>query len=184
MPALHRPATRSLHVLTHAALRRWLTNRPARLVAALPRLHRQLPVLLLALLAAAPAAGAQTLSEQIHEADQAFFAAFNRCDLATMARVFSPELEFFHDLNGLAGHEQTLAASRRHCERRLGLVRELLTASSRVLPLGSFGALHQGRHRFCHPVDGKDDCGTFEFMHVWKRQDGQWRLHRVISYGH
>lgn len=141
-------------------------------------------LLALALGATAPHAQAQDLSDQIHQADQAFFAAFNRCDLATMGAMFTKDLEFFHDLTGLAGYEHTMASTKRNCDRQLGLVRELVKDSARVHPLGDYGAIHLGRHRFCHRVDGKDDCGTFEFLNIWKRQDGQWRLHRVVSYGH
>ncbi|NKI35375.1 hypothetical protein HFP89_09365 [Wenzhouxiangella sp. XN79A] len=47
-----------------------------------------------------------------------------------------------------------------------------------------YGAIHEGQHRFCHEVDGADDCGTFDFLHIWKRETDGWRLARVVSYGH
>ncbi len=27
------------------------------------------------------------------------------------------------------------------------------------------------------------DCGTFEFVHVWKQTNDGWKMSRVISYG-
>ena len=41
-----------------------------------------------------------------------------------------------------------------------------------------------GSHRFCHLENGKQDCGVFEFAHVWKEDAGRWRVTRVLSYGH
>ena len=53
-----------------------------------------------------------------------------------------------------------------------------------VYALGEFGAIQKGKHMFCHIVNGQNDCGTFEFVHIWKKQGNNWSLHRVISYGH
>ena len=32
--------------------------------------------------------------------------------------------------------------------------------------------------------NGKDDCGTFKFAMIWRKDDETWKLSRVISYGH
>jgi ketosteroid isomerase-like protein len=143
-------------------------------------------ICILALLTSASslAADKQNLTEEIFQADQQFFRAFNACDLDVMGNIFSKDLEFYHDVSGFAGYVQTMAVTKANCDRKLGLVRKLLKASMSVYPITDFGAVQKGRHTFCHKVDGKNDCGTFEFVHIWKREDGLWRLHRVISYGH
>jgi hypothetical protein len=41
-----------------------------------------------------------------------------------------------------------------------------------------------GTHRFCHIENGKQDCGSFRFAHVWQKKDDRWRVTRVLSYGH
>ncbi|MDW7694560.1 family 43 glycosylhydrolase [Flammeovirgaceae bacterium SG7u.111] len=37
-----------------------------------------------------------------------------------------------------------------------------------------------------HVMDekGKMDCGTFKFVHIWKKVGETWELTRVVSYGH
>jgi len=53
-----------------------------------------------------------------------------------------------------------------------------------VYPVRDFGAIAQGQHRFCQTGTGKCE-GVADFTIVWQRQqDGQWRITRVLSYGH
>lgn len=153
----------------------------------LRRWSRRLAALATAGLAAASHAAAPvpaSLVDEITRMDARLFDAFNACDVATMDRLFARDLEFVHDLGGVSGHDATMAATRRNCDRRLGLRRTLVPGSLRVYPVKDFGAIQVGEHTFCHVEDGRDDCGTFEFVHVWRRTADGWELARVISYGH
>ena len=132
----------------------------------------------------APAQDQGELLAEIARADANLFEAFNTCDLDTLAEVFAEDLEFFHDVSGVTGHQQTMGASKDLCDRKLGLTRELVEGSMVVYPVPDYGAIQLGRHTFCHLENGENDCGTFEFVHVWRRDDDRWRLARVISYGH
>ncbi|MEM9304408.1 MAG: nuclear transport factor 2 family protein [Pseudomonadota bacterium] len=125
------------------------------------------------------------LTAKIAALDAELFEAFNTCDVETNARFFADDLEFFHDIVGLGGKEQTLASSRSNCGSGLGLERTLIEDSLRVFPIPGYGAIQEGRHRFCHPTDQGPDCGTFNFLHIWREgEDGSWQLTRVVSYGH
>jgi len=62
--------------------------------------------------------------------------------------------------------------------------RDLVKGSLEVYPIRDHGALEIGEHRFCHQENGKDDCGTFKFAMIWRKDDETWKLSRVISYGH
>lgn len=124
------------------------------------------------------------LYQEVARVDAEFFEAFNTCDIATMAAMFSRELEFYHDTGGVSGYESTVAVTRANCDRQLGLERTLVPGSMRVYPVKDFGAIQKGNHTFCHVENGKNDCGTFEFVHVWKKTDESWQLYRVVSYGH
>jgi hypothetical protein len=62
--------------------------------------------------------------------------------------------------------------------------RELVPGSLEVFPIKNYGAMQVGRHRFCHVENGKEECGTFSFVHVWRRTDRGWQIARAISYGH
>lgn len=144
--------------------------------------------LLLAALCALPltcaAAEPVPLTDEIRAMDTKLFDAFNRCDIDTMGKMFSRDLEFFHDLGGLSGYDGTMEATRGNCARHLGLKRTLVEGTLKVYPIKDYGAIEVGEHTFCHVENGKDDCGTFGFTHVWKRVDGGWQLTRVVSYGH
>jgi hypothetical protein len=62
--------------------------------------------------------------------------------------------------------------------------RELVPGSLQVYPIKDFGAIEIGTHRFCHKENGKDDCGNFPFVMVWRKSADSWKVSRVISYGH
>ncbi|MEI5640899.1 MULTISPECIES: nuclear transport factor 2 family protein [unclassified Pseudoalteromonas] len=130
------------------------------------------------------AAPNDSLYQQIKQLDTELFAAFNRCDIDALASMYSKQLEFYHDTAGLDNYAQSIAASKTLCAKKLGLTRTLIPESLTVYPIKDFGALQMGEHRFCHLVNGKNDCGTFRFTHIWRHNKAGWKLHRVISYGH
>ena len=59
-----------------------------------------------------------------------------------------------------------------------------MPGSLEVFPIKNYGAMEVGVHRFCHVEQGKEECGTFRFVHVWRRTDRKWQIARVVSYGH
>jgi hypothetical protein len=124
------------------------------------------------------------LSETIFKLDSTLFHAFNTCDIQTFQSMFSTDLEFYHDTGGLTDYQHTVNAIRTNCERKLGLVRTLVPGSLEVHPINGYGAIQIGSHQFCHPENGKQDCGTFKFVHIWKYADSQWKINRVVSYDH
>lgn len=128
--------------------------------------------------------GVSELTAEMKKADAELFDAFNACDVEKVGQLFAQDLEFFHDLGGLTDYAQSMANTKSLCDRKLGLKRELVEGSMKVYPVPGFGAIQQGRHTFCHWENGKNDCGTFEFVHVWRRKGESWELARVVSYGH
>jgi hypothetical protein len=124
------------------------------------------------------------LYKTIFKLDSALFNAFNTCDIHTFQSMFSTDLEFYHDTGGLTDYNHTVNAIRTNCERKLGLVRTLIPGSLEVYPINGYGVIQIGSHQFCHPENGKQDCGTFKFVHIWKYADGQWKITRVVSYDH
>ena len=149
--------------------------------------HRVTGALFLAFCTVAGSGRAQDstkLMAEIAAADAEFFDAFNACELETMGEIFARDLEFYHDLGGLSDYGQTMEATETNCRRNLGLRRELVEGSLEVYPVGEYGAIQKGKHTFCHDENGEEDCGTFEFVHVWRRTEEGWKIARVISYGH
>ena len=161
-----------------------LPHRPVRSSAAAATL-----LLGLALSAAACAgegpAGAP-LSATIAALDEEVFDAFNRCaDPAQLERHsshFDEAVEFYHDSGGVTWtREAMLDNTRRHACGRY--TRELVAGSLQVHPVAGFGAISQGRHRFCDAVTGACD-GLADFTMVWRLHEGRWTITRVLSYGH
>ncbi|WP_240935741.1 nuclear transport factor 2 family protein [Hymenobacter sp. HDW8] len=118
--------------------------------------------------------------------DSAMFAAFNRHDADQLQTYFAEDLEFYHDRGGLADFKKTMDGFRSLFEQNktTGLNRQLVPGSLEVYPIPGYGAVDAHLHRFCHVENGKDDCGTFKNMMVWRLKDGQWKVTRVVSYDH
>jgi ketosteroid isomerase-like protein len=135
----------------------------------------------------APAAAfPDALTGEIFRMDSVLFGAFNHQDLETMKQLFTPDLEFFHDKDGLGLYPKTIDNFRLLFERykNPGITRQLVPGSLQVFPVKGFGAIQLGEHRFCHLENGQPDCGNFKFVHIWKKEGGTWKICLVVSYGH
>ncbi len=147
-----------------------------------PALHL-LPVLL-----ALPAAtvAADDLATTIAALDHAVFDSFNRCadplQLEKHAGYFDPAVEFYHDTGGVTWtREAMLENTRRHACGNY--TRQRVDGSLQVFPVKDFGAIAQGSHRFCDVASSTCE-GLADFVMLWRLHAGQWRITRVLSYGH
>ena len=127
---------------------------------------------------------ASALFREIADQDARLSAAFNAHDLTALMGLFSEDLEFYHDAGGLQTYKDVKEAFGGLFARNDGIRRELVPGTLRVFPIKGYGAVELGSHRFCHRENGRDDCGAFEFLQLWKREEGSWKLTRVVSYGH
>lgn len=125
-----------------------------------------------------------TLHKEIRRMDSLVFTAFNNRDTATFNQLFVKDLEFYHDKGGLTGYEQTVSFAKAQLENKSDLKRILVPGSLEVYPINNYGAIQIGAHQFCHTENGKADCGTFKFVHVWKKINNEWKITRVVSYDH
>lgn len=125
-----------------------------------------------------------SLFNQIAHLDNVLFNAFNGRDIETYKKLFTTDLEFYHDKGGLTGYEYTIQSLKNTAARNDGLKRELVLGSLEVYPIKDYGAIQIGAHRFCHLENGKQDCGTFKFVHIWKKFGNDWKITRVVSYDH
>jgi len=126
----------------------------------------------------------QNLYKEIAHMDSVLFEAFNSHNLDKLKTLFTDDLEFYHDLSGLSGYQKNMESFKNNFDKNNGLRRELVQGSLEVFPIKDFGAIQIGSHKFCHTENGKQDCGTFKFVHIWQKKDGEWKISRVISYGH
>lgn len=128
--------------------------------------------------------GVRPLQNEIAAADSALFTAFNARDLNRFQAFFARDLEFYQDNEGVENYAQTMKDFAQMFGQSARIRRELMPGTLEVYPVKNYGAIEAGSHRFCHIENGKDDCGTFKFVHIWRRTKTGWKITRVVSYAH
>lgn len=129
---------------------------------------------------------AKRLSATIVALDTQAFEAFNHCEdpaqLHRHAGFFADDIEFYHDTGGVTWTRKAMLANTKKyvCGHYR---RERIDGSVQVYPVKDFGAIEQGVHRFCQIDTGSCD-GMADFVIVWRLENGEWRITRVLSYGH
>lgn len=116
---------------------------------------------------------------------QLFDASFASCDAAKANAIFTDDVEFYHDQSGFAAGEQVRENTRRltaSCPGAHGVTRTVVPGSMRVYPIEGYGAVQVGVHRF--DERGAATATLARFVHVWRFEDGRWRLARVLSLDH
>jgi hypothetical protein len=107
--------------------------------------------------------------------------------------MVTDDFEMFHDKNGymtksgkefLDGIKGTCARQKTGEDYRAR--RELVPGTLKVYPLNDYGAIETGVHRFYQLLPGKPEklVEVSQFTHVWKKEDGVWKLARALSYDH
>jgi hypothetical protein len=139
-----------------------------------------------------PTGAELTRSLAAFEAD--FFALFFvGCDPTRLATMVTPDLEFYHDKSGVVATTGAalVADYAKNCEARKApdawrSRRELVPETLHVDPVPGYGAIEVGEHRFFERKgDGEERlAGIALFTMLWRFDAGQWRLARVMSYGH
>lgn len=126
------------------------------------------------------------LYDSIAYLDSIFFNAFNTRDLDKLKTLLSDSLEFYHDLGGVTNYIQNIDAFKRTFAGDRKLRRELLKNTLEVYPINNYGAVETGIHRFYATEKGQQEMLSSEakFVQLWQRKNGEWKITRIISYGH
>ncbi|PTT93305.1 nuclear transport factor 2 family protein [Pelomonas sp. HMWF004] len=121
------------------------------------------------------------LFDALARMDQELFdAAFVKCDASKFRALFTDDAEFYHDRTGLAAGDAVRTL--KTCPRDNGVTRTLVPGSLEVYPMQGYGAIQMGRHVFAKK--GEPGSEVAKFVHLWKQEDGVWRLARVLSFDH
>jgi len=131
-----------------------------------------------------PSAENKILYAEIAHMDSAVFNAFNTRDIDKLKTFFSKDLEIYQDNTGLRNYTQTVESFTELFKKDYVLKRELIKQTMEVYPIKDFGAIQTGQHTFCHTENGKLECGTFKFVHIWEKKEGSWKIKRLITYDH
>ncbi|MAO17054.1 MULTISPECIES: nuclear transport factor 2 family protein [Flavobacteriaceae] len=123
--------------------------------------------------------------------DSLYFSAQNVCDLEKYAYYLSEDFEFFHDKAGLTpSKEKEMMDMAIFCgeeqRTRQPLRRELTKGSLQVYPMDNYGALEFCDHVFYLQInDGTEKVvGSGKMTALWKLENNEWKLARIISYDH
>ena len=136
--------------------------------------------------ASAAAPGFEEIFAKISALDARLFGAFNARDLPAFESFFTRDVEFYHDKEGLTRFDQIMDTMRKHFSEDARTRRELVEGTLEVYPLGGYGAVELGVHRFYTTEKGQPEklTATSRFVHLWQEKDGVWKISRVISYDH
>jgi len=124
------------------------------------------------------------LFSKVANLDSSLFAAYNTKNLDLMKTYFTKDLEWYQDNGGLIGYEKVFSNFQSIFNREYDLTRNLIKESLEVHPIEGYGAIEIGKHQFKHIENGKLEIGTFKFLMIWKNDNGNWKITRVISYDH
>lgn len=151
----------------------------------------------LALAAAPPALvlpEGPALTEAVRARDAELFdVMFLRCDPARLRSMVTPDVEMYHDRDGVAARsaDRFIADYTRACTEKLApdawrSRRELVASTLSVHPVPGYGAIEDGEHLFYERRgDGPERLvGRARFTIVWALTSDGWRLARVLSYAH
>ena len=124
-------------------------------------------------------------SKELHDTivymDSVWGDAYNACKVDRLDSIISEDLEFYHDKGGLSASKESVMNAYKNnvCGK---VTRELLKGSIEVYPIHNYGAVEMGRHRFYTSQEDRNNNHHFaKFVHIWRRENGQWRITRVIS---
>ena len=122
----------------------------------------------------------QELYNTIAHMDSVYFNAYNSCDMATQAAIYSDSIEFYHDAGGLQTSKQALLKALK--DNICGKVsRVLVKGSLEVYPIPGFGAVEIALHRFINHQENDHLSQPDRFVVVWRQTGDKWQIYRVIS---
>jgi ketosteroid isomerase-like protein len=121
-----------------------------------------------------------SLYDSIVMMDSRWEDAYNNCKLDVMEEIISEDLEFYHDQGGLMTSKKKLVEALKNniCGK---VTRELKKGSLEVYPINGYGAVEMGMHAFHNSKESNSESHYAKFVHLWKRENGKWRITRVIS---
>jgi ketosteroid isomerase-like protein len=130
------------------------------------------------------------LYKEISKMDSLLFSAYNNVNIDKYKSFISEDVEFFHDKNGLIDSKrriikslEKIAKAKKH--NSYSITRKLIKNTFEVYEIPEFGALQTGVHQFIETNNGGSTSITkAKFIHIWKKQDGNWVIAKVFSFDH
>ncbi|MCX2742804.1 nuclear transport factor 2 family protein [Mangrovivirga sp. M17] len=128
--------------------------------------------------------------DELIRQDSLFWVAFNRCDVDEMMTFFTDDMEFYHDnggfTKGLRKFEEETRAGMCKDPANWSLRRVEIKESTEIYEINQYGAIISGEHLFYINETDKDEYldGYGKYQNIWKYDDGEWKMSRILSYDH
>jgi ketosteroid isomerase-like protein len=124
--------------------------------------------------------GDQKLYDAIVHMDSVYFNAYNNCDMATQAAIYSDSIEFYHDKGGVMTSKKDIldAIKKNICGK---VTRVLVKGSIEVYPIPGFGAVEIALHSFINHAEGDSKSKPDKFIVIWRLKNDKWQITRVVS---
>jgi hypothetical protein len=126
----------------------------------------------------------KALFDEIAAMDSILFTAYNTQNIEQLKSLFSEDLEWYQDNEGLVFHKTVFENFENNFKKEFKLNRQLVKGTLEVHPIKGYGAIEIGTHQFRHIENGKEEIGTFKFLMIWQKKENQWKISRVVSYDH
>lgn len=140
---------------------------------------------------AVAAAGPADGEAAARQADDGYWAAYNRVDPAGMNAFLADDVEFYHDRGGsLIGKQALAAVNLGMATSEHKLRREAIPGSVKFFPMRKddvlYGYLVSGEHQFFVLPKGQPEflAGRAFFTQLMVLQGKEWKISRIFSYEH
>lgn len=130
------------------------------------------------------------LKKTIRHHDSIFWKGYNSCQISIFKKYITDDFEFYHDKGGLISGADVFIESIQNnlcsSQNKELLRREVVQGSTSIFPLKNYGAILSGEHLFYLKEDEKKESliEKARFTHIWKNENGNWKMSRVLSYDH
>jgi CubicO group peptidase (beta-lactamase class C family) len=118
-----------------------------------------------------------------------FNVGFNTCDIKKFENLFSNNLKFYHDKDGVFDKTKFLYDLKNGlCKnsKTRQIKRLLVKESTEIFPLYKngilYGAIQNGEHLFFESPENQS--GSAKFSNVWMLENGDWKLTTSLSFDH
>ncbi|SNR15972.1 serine hydrolase [Tenacibaculum jejuense] len=133
------------------------------------------------------------LFNELKQIDSLFFEeGFNKCNFSLLEKYIATDFEFYHDENGIQNRTQFFKGFKESICSNTNKkpIRKVVDESLEVFRLKNngetYGAIQKGIHLFYIKETNKEPYLTniAKFTSLWKIENKQWKLARVLSYDH
>lgn len=135
------------------------------------------------------AQGPPNIAKTVEQRETEFWDAYNNRDIEKIKTYLTPDVEFYHDKDGVTKTRDALLEDLRSgifSSTQPRIRRQLIPGTLQHHEIPGFGAIVTGKHCFFVSTNGKREhkSATAQFTHVWQGVGDRWQMSRILSLDH